>query len=290
MSILITGANGQLGQALVTHLQALGPIHALSRTELDLGVPEDIREKVRLLAPRVILNTGAYTAVDKAESESDLAHQINAESPAHLALAAREVNATLLHFSTDYVFDGQGTRPYREDDIPAPINVYGRTKLAGEIAALAAWEKTTVFRVSWLYDTKNANFLSTMLRLAQSHRELRVVDDQKGAPTWTEAIAKALTPLVRGDLQKKERPHGLFHLPSGGETTWFGFAQAIFERAQTGTCVHPIPSSEYPTPAARPEYSVMDGEKAERSLNLTLDSWSEQFNEAWREFKDFKTR
>ncbi|WP_053568667.1 dTDP-4-dehydrorhamnose reductase [Caballeronia cordobensis] len=283
-TILVTGVNGQVGFELRRSLQGLGRVVALDRAALDLADPASIRACVRSLKPAVIVNPAAYTAVDQAESDAAAARAINVQAPALLAEEAKRLDALLVHYSTDYVFDGAGTHAYREDDATAPQNVYGATKLEGEQAIAASGASHLVFRTSWVYGLRGRNFLLTMLKLGRERDELRVVADQIGAPTWSATIA-ALTASViaqgvanRTDFADWAREKsGVFHLTSSGSTSWAGFAEAIFAEAQLEhpPRVIPIPSSDYPTPARRPSNSRLDGAKLARTFGLVAPDWRE---------------
>ena len=282
--ILLTGGTGQLGGALLPQLKLRGTVFAPSRGELDLSKPDSIASVVQSFKPSLIINSGAYTAVDKAESEPQLAAKINGIAAGVLAIESASLGASMIQLSTDYVFDGESPVPYTEGMTTAPLNVYGHTKLDGEKRALAANPKTTVVRVSWLYDVTGKNFLLTMLRLAETHRKLRVVDDQIGAPTYVVPLAAAITQLV--DAQLSAQPvFGVYHLPAGGETSWCGFAREIFanKKALGGgvvPTVDAIGSAEYPTPAARPKNSRLDGGLAAQKLGLKLPTWQAQLQSA----------
>jgi dTDP-4-dehydrorhamnose reductase len=275
MRILLTGCAGQLGRELKRSLACLGEIVTRDHAGLDLAKPDTLRDAVRAIAPTVIVNAAAYTAVDKAEAEADTAEAINAVAPGVLAEEARRLGALLIHYSTDYVFDGTQAAPYGEDDTPAPQSVYGRSKHAGEVAITAAGGRHLIFRTSWVYGLHGANFMKTMLRLGRERNELRVIGDQFGAPTWTRHLADA-TALVLG---RRETAEGLYHLAAGGETSWHGYAEAIFEEAQRAglmekiPVVHRITSAEYPLPAKRPANSRFDCSRAQRDLGLALPDW-----------------
>lgn len=280
MNILLTGARGQLGWELRRTLASLGEVTALDSRALDLTDADAIRRVVRERAPRVIVNPAAYTAVDRAESEADLAHAVNATAPGVLAEEAERLGATLIHYSTDYVFDGSGDRPWREDDASAPLNVYGASKLAGERAIQASGCRHLIFRTSWVYGARGANFLLTMRRLMRERPELKIVADQTGAPTWcrdlAEASALALAQIVspaRG--ADKPGPWGVYHMTNAGATSWHGFAEAILalDPPDTRPRLLPIPSSEYPTPARRPHNSRLDNGKLARVFGLRLPDW-----------------
>jgi dTDP-4-dehydrorhamnose reductase len=261
MKILLTGTSGQLGYELERSLQGIGEVVALERGKMDLSDLDSVRDAIRAVQPGLIVNPAAYTAVDKAESEPQLAMRINAEAPAVMAQEAARLGAALVHYSTDYVFNGSKNGPYLEGDPTAPLNVYGRSKLAGEQAIVASGVPHLIFRTSWVYGMRGKNFLLTMLRLARERDELRVVDDQHGAPTWSRTIADSTAMALaqaRAGGQEWWRQHsGVYHLSSQGQTTWFGFTQAILAAAQIDCRLIPIPSAEYPVPAARPANSVL---------------------------------
>ncbi|HEX7936725.1 MAG TPA: dTDP-4-dehydrorhamnose reductase [Paraburkholderia sp.] len=282
-TIVVTGTGGQVGGEALRALQGLGRIVVLDRARLDLSDLDRVRDTMHELRPNLIVNAAAYTAVDRAEIDANLAHRINADLPRVLAEEASRTNALLMHYSTDYVFDGALDRPYVETDTPKPLNVYGETKLAGERAVGAVGGKHLIFRTSWVYGATGRNFLLTMLRLVREGRtELSVVDDQIGAPTWSATIA-ALSAHVaalycdgaRDDAYWTERS-GVYHLTSGGETSWAGFAKAIFEVAGCdGVTVQPIGSDQYPTAARRPLNSRMSCEKLARQFGLHAPEWKE---------------
>lgn len=283
--ILITGGNGQVGWELQRTLAALGEVIAPGRETLDLSRPETLRAAVLALRPRWIVNAAAYTAVDKAESERDLAYVVNAESPRALAEAALEVGAALVHYSTDYVFDGSGDSPFAEDAPVNPLNVYGASKAAGEVAIRAAYDRHLILRTSWVYGTRGANFLLTLQRLLRERPELKIVDDQIGAPTWARHIAE-VTALMMAQIDSPARgadrpvPWGTYHLTNAGETSWFGLAEAIRERVGADTRLLPIPSSEYPTPAARPLNSRLSNDRLARVFGIRLPDWRVGLNQA----------
>jgi dTDP-4-dehydrorhamnose reductase len=226
--------------------------------------------------PDVVINAAAYTAVDKAEQEPALAAAINADAVGELGCLAAQAGIPVIHYSTDFVFDGSVNRPYREDDRPAPLSVYGQTKLAGEQALASSGANYLVFRTAWVYGVRGANFMLTMRRLFVERNDVRVVADQTGAPTWSRMLAEAtatiLTRMLHGGLDL-ESVKGVYHMTAGGSTSWFGFARAILESHVASCRLTPIPSSEYPTPARRPAYSVLDNGKLERSFGITLPDW-----------------
>ena len=275
MKILLAGCAGQLGRELKRSLACLGEVIACDRRQLDLAQADSLRAMVRAMGPTVIVNAAAYTAVDKAEAEPAAADAINALAPGILAEEAKRTGALLIHYSTDYVFDGTKATAYTEDDTPAPLSAYGRSKLAGEQAIVAAGARHLIFRTSWVFGLHGANFMKTMLRLGKERDELRVVGDQVGAPTWTRHLADvaALT------LARKEIPDGLYHLAAAGETSWHGYAEAIFAEAQRSglmeksPVVHRIASADYPLPAPRPANSRLDCTKVRRDFNLALPDW-----------------
>lgn len=276
MKILLLGKTGQVGHALAPHLASLGAVTALGRAEADLARPDSLRAVVCDHRPQVVINAAAYTQVDRAETEEALARRINGEAPGVLAAAARESGALFIHYSTDYVFDGRGTRPYREDDPPAPCNAYGRTKLAGEQAVAAAGGDWLIFRTAWVYSRHGHNFLNTMLRLAGERDRLRVVDDQTGSPTWAGAIAEGTAAVLRRVLDAGGLEPGLagvYHMTCAGETTWFGFARRIFAELELDIAVEPIRTEAFPTPAARPHYSVLDHARLRQRFGVSLPPW-----------------
>ena len=280
MNILLTGRSGQVGWELARALLPLGRIHACGRAELDLADAAALRRGLEALRPDAIVNAAAYTAVDLAEQEPERAEAINAAAPAVLAQWAAAHGALLVHYSTDYVFDGAKAAPYVETDPTHPLGAYGRSKLAGETAIRAAGCDHLVFRTSWVYAARGANFLRTILRLAAEREELRVVDDQIGAPTWARLIAEATAHALRQALQERRSGRfagGVFHLAAGGETSWYGFARAIVEgrpglRVKT---VRPIATAEYPTPARRPSNSRLDTGAFRARFGLELPDWRE---------------
>lgn len=278
MRILVTGAGGQVGSALRPALAPLGEVVALDRSQLDLAQPDALRARVRELAPQAIVNAAAYTAVDRAESESELARAINAVAPGVLAEEALRLGAVLVHYSTDYVFDGTKPSPYVEDDPARPLSVYGRTKLEGERAIGASGCRHLTLRTSWVFGARGHNFLLTMLRLARERRALRIVSDQIGAPTWCRDIAAATARLLDGG-HAAPGADGLYHLTASGATSWFGFAQAIFaspEMARLGIeppALEAIPTSAYPTAARRPANSRLDCARLAHRTGIRMPAW-----------------
>jgi dTDP-4-dehydrorhamnose reductase len=273
VKILLMGGRGQVGYELERCLQGLGEVVAPGRDRLDLSQLAQVREVVRAVRPGLIVNAAAYTAVDRAETEPALAHLVNAEAPGVLAEEARRLGIAIVHFSTDYVFDGSKAGPYVESDVPAPLNVYGRTKLLGEQAIAAAGAAHLVLRTSWVYGMRGHNFLLTMLRLARERGELRVVSDQHGAPTWSRTVAQATADILAqakgGGMDWWEQHGGLYHLACRGQTTWHGFAEAIMQASANPVPVIPISSADYPTPARRPPNSTLDASRlADRFCRL----------------------
>jgi len=276
VTLLITGVSGQIGWELQRTLSGLGTVVAADRSKLDLSRRDSIVQAMRDIRPTLVVNPAAYTAVDLAESNEEAATAVNALAPGVLAEEAKRLGAGLVHFSTDYVFDGEKRGAYVETDPTNPLNVYGRTKLAGEQAIAAAGGRFLIFRTSWIYAARGKNFLQTILRLARERPEIRVVDDQRGAPTGARQIAEA----VRDVLKKStscDWPSGLYHMTCAGDTTWFGFAQAILQRGLAPDtprpALIPIASAEYPTAARRPKNSVLDNAKLAQTFGVRLPAW-----------------
>jgi dTDP-4-dehydrorhamnose reductase len=272
LKILLTGRTGQVGWELERRLGALGQVVAPQRAVLDLGRPDTVAAVVRTLEPDVIVNAAAYTAVDRAEAQAPACFTANAESVAVLAQEAFRLGSLLVHYSTDYVFDGSKRSPYLESDPTAPINTYGRSKLAGEQHIARSGCRYLILRTGWVYAMRGNNFLLTMLRLARERPQLRVVDDQVGAPTWAADIAAA----TMAALDRPKPVEGLFHATAGGATTWFGFAQRILMLSELHTPIVAIPTSEYPTPAARPAYSVLDSGGFQAATGFRIGPWEER--------------
>lgn len=284
MKILLLGKNGQVGWELQRSLAPLGELLALdSRSQDYCGDLSDlpgIAATVRRFAPEVIVNAAAYTAVDKAESESDMAHRVNAEAPAVLAREALQLNALLVHYSTDYVFAGDGNTPWQENDPVAPLSVYGASKLAGEQAIQASGCSHLIFRTSWVYGARGNNFAKTMLRLARERESLNVIDDQFGAPTGAELLADVTAHAIR-TLQSNPELGGLYHLAATGETTWCRYARLVLEQAESAgislkvssEMIGSISTQDYPTPAKRPGNSRLNTQKLQKAFALTLPEW-----------------
>jgi dTDP-4-dehydrorhamnose reductase len=300
----LTGAGGQVGQELLSLLSPLstsgkfGEVIAASRVDCDLASPESIRCLVAEVQPAVIVNAAAYTSVDEAEAQPELACAVNATAPGVLAEEARKLDAMLVHYSTDYVFNGSNPDPYTEEDSPAPLNVYGASKLAGERAVSACQGRSLVLRTSWVYSATGGNFLLAIRRLAQQQEELKVVDDQIGAPTSAAQIARATAELVRryAGVEAAAFPAGVYHMTAAGSTSWCGFARAIvaaLDVPDNGLQLQPIKlrrivpiaSTEYPTRARRPFNSRLDNAKFERTFGFKLESWELGLAEVVRELR-----
>lgn len=286
MKVLLTGKNGQVGFELQRALAPLAELHTVGSADCDLADEHALRALIHQVRPDVIVNPAAYTAVDRAESESDAAHAINARAPGVMGQEATRLGAVVIHFSTDYVFDGEQARPYTETDLTAPQSVYGRTKLAGEQALAQATPAHVILRTSWVVGAHGNNFAKTMLRLAVERDELKVVADQHGAPTSAALLADVTAHLVRqlqGPAGHTAFPFGTYHLCAGGETTWHAYAQwVIGEALRRGRTlkahperVMPIPASAYPTPARRPTYSRLDTSLFQNTFGLRLPHWQD---------------
>ncbi|MBU1357822.1 MAG: dTDP-4-dehydrorhamnose reductase [Gammaproteobacteria bacterium] len=294
MKLLLFGKGGQVGWELQRSLAPLGELVALDfdSTEFhaDFARPEQLAETVRSVRPDVIVNAAAHTAVDKAESEPEFARTLNATSPGVVAEAAAEVGALMVHYSTDYVFDGSGHAPWHEDDATGPLSVYGRTKLEGEQLVARHCPRHLIFRTSWVYAARGGNFAKTMLRLAKERERLTVIDDQHGAPTGAELLADVTAHAIR-DTLRDEAKVGLYHLVAGGETTWHGYARFVLEQAAAAgvelkaspEAVDPVPTSAFPTPATRPHNSRLDTAKLEATFGLRLPQWQAGVSRMLRE-------
>jgi dTDP-4-dehydrorhamnose reductase len=275
--ILVTGSSGQVGGELVTSLATLGEVVAPGRATLDMADSASVRAAIRAFQPQWIVNPAAYTAVDKAESEPELAYAVNADAVRVIGEEAREIGATVIHFSTDYVFDGTGTKPYAETDPTGPLGVYGASKLAGEQALAASGAKYIVIRTSWVYGATGKNFLLTILRLAREREQMKIVADQHGAPTWSRDLAR----LTAHVIAQGGGESGVFHAAGAGETTWFGFAEEALRmrrRIEPGVKfaeLLPIPTTEYPTPARRPANSRLDCAKLKATFGWEMMDWRE---------------
>jgi len=286
MRILLTGKSGQVGGELQRILATIGETAAMNRNELDLSKPDQIRHTVRHFRPKLIVNAGAYTAVDKAESEPEIARAVNGIAPGILAEEARTAGAVLIHYSTDYVYSGEArARPYLETDSTDPASVYGKTKLEGDLAIEESGVPYLIFRTSWIYGREGKNFLRTILRLAGEQEELRVVDDQIGTPTWCRSIAESTGKIV-GQLLKRggssfpetvAEVSGIYHMTCGGRTSWHGFARSILDLADPTPQPQlvGISTKDYPTPACRPAYSVLSNAKLKATFDIVLPDWEE---------------
>ena len=278
MRILLTGRAGQLGSALERPLAALGELAAFDRHGLDLRA---IGSAIEEHKPDIIVNAAAYTAVDRAERERDAAFQVNARAVEELARKARSLDALLVHFSTDYVFDGGKPAPYVETDAPRPLSVYGKSKLEGERALEASGCRHFVFRCSWIYAPTGRNFVNAILAAARAGRELRVVDDQRGAPTSSAAVATAVAQIL-SDAALRAKPSGVYHMTAAGQTTWHGFAKEILANAQLDVRLTPVSSAEYGAPAPRPANSLLDNAKLRAAFGIALPDWREGFRAVMR--------
>lgn len=269
MRILLLGRDGQVGRELARSLVSVGQVQALGREHLNLAETGRIAAVVRAASPEVIVNAAAYTTVDRAESEREKAFAVNATAPGVLAAEAARLGALLVHYSTDYVFDGAKPAPYVEDDTPGPLNVYGASKLAGERAIAASGCRHLTLRTSWVYGPHGSNFMLTILRAARERAELRVVDDQVGAPTSSVALARATAQVLRAGAE------GLYHVSAAGKTSWCGFARAILARAGLRTPVVAVRSEEYAAAARRPRNSLLDNSRLRAACGVALAPWEE---------------
>ena len=305
--ILLTGKSGQVGGELATILPRFGDVIAPGRQQMDLLKPDDLRRVIRSAKPQIIVNAAAYTAVDQAESEIATARAVNEEAPALMADEAKKIRAPFVHYSTDYVFDGSKNSPYQENDPVNPLNVYGKTKLAGEEAIRSSGVRHLIFRTEWVYATRGRNFLLTILRLASQREELRIVHDQTGAPTWCREIAaataKILTPFFEKGLEAffSQGVGGTYNMTAAGATSWYEFAKAIVEEASqlppdtpwmaaaTGgrplltRRIVPITVAEFSTPASRPAYSVLSNNRLAQTFGFQLSDWRTQLHSAFTE-------
>jgi dTDP-4-dehydrorhamnose reductase len=298
--ILLTGKSGQVGREMLPLLAQLGEVVALGRDQLDLSKPDDIRRTIREVRPQLIVNAAAYTAVDRAETDESIAHVVNAEAPELMAVEAKRIGAALLHYSTDYVFDGTKGSPYDEEDSTNPINVYGKTKLAGEQAIRSSGVPHLIFRTGWVYAAQGKNFLLTVLRLATEREELRIVNDQVGSPTCASELAAATCKILARIIGRNRGEFvlpgagGTYHMSAAGQTTWYDFAEAILEEARAASHgpgwlaeatqgrpriaqrVIPISTEEFHSPTHRPAYSVLSNSRLTQAFGVSLPEWRVQ--------------
>ncbi|MBN2344394.1 MAG: dTDP-4-dehydrorhamnose reductase [Deltaproteobacteria bacterium] len=279
--ILVTGKNGQVGYELSRTLAPFGELMGVDVEDCDLTDPDAIRNLIRGFEPQLIVNPAAYTAVDRAESEPELAKAINTTAPGIIAEEAKRLGALMIHYSTDYVFDGNSDAPYGETDAPNPTSVYGKTKLDGESAVRDSGATHLIFRLSWVYGLRGANFLLTMQRLAREREELNIVNDQFGGPTWCRMIAEATAAVVSRHLQRPIQKSGTYHMSAAGKTSWYDFAKAIFDLSPQKhdfklKTVNAIPTTAYPTPATRPHFSVLSNALLSDTFGVALPPWEEQ--------------
>jgi len=272
--ILLTGATGQVGWELSRALAPLGGLITPDSTEFNLAEPESLRKNIREWKPDIIVNPAAYTAVDQAEREHDLVFRVNADSPKVLAEEAERLNIPMIHYSTDYVFDGEKGEPYRESDETRPLNIYGESKLQGEMAIQNIVEQHIILRTSWIYSLRGSNFLTTMLRLFKEKDEISVVNDQIGAPTWSRMVAE-VTSIIMSQLHQKENGWGLYHLSASGESSWYHFVKEIkrVEDEKRKFSINAISSEQYVTAAIRPKNSLLNSRKLSQQWNVKLPGW-----------------
>lgn len=290
MNVLVIGQQGMLAQELLPCLRGAGIVaECRGRPALDLTQAASVRQALAAVRPDMVLNAAAYTAVDQAEAEPERAFAVNRDGVAHLAAACRDLGLPLLHVSTDYVFDGTATRPYREDDPTAPLGVYGRSKWEGEEAVRACLQEHVIVRTAWLYSRHGHNFVKTMLRLARERQVLRVIDDQYGGPTWSRDLAMALVHMCQRLVQGSAPvPWGTYHLCNAGKATWYDFTRAIIEEARAFEPLRvqevvPIPTTAYPTPAQRPAYSVLECAKIQAVFGITPRPWRASLHDCLQE-------
>ncbi len=275
--ILLIGAHGQMGCELQRTLATLGNVVACGKDTIDLSQPAQITAQIRHYSPDIIVNAAAYTAVDKAESEPERAFQINGAAPGIIAEEAKRLGALLVHYSTDYVFDGSSKKPYREDDAVSPINIYGKSKLQGETNIIAVDGKHLILRISWVYGWHGQNFMLSMLKLAETQKDVKVTSDQFGAPTWSRMIAcgtAQLLPII-AHAKDPESFYGLYHMTSSGQASRYEFAQRIFAGRPVQPALTAVPTSHFPTAAKRPLYSILSNEKLTKTFGIALPTWQE---------------
>lgn len=287
MKILLTGKTGQVGWELNHMLSKTNTVLAMGRDQMDLSKPETLGSVIQEVRPDIIINAAAYTAVDKAESEPDLAMAINGIAPGVIAEEARKIGAGMIHYSTDYVFDGKATSPYKEEDPTCPLSIYGKSKLVGEQAVVQAGIAHIIIRTGWVYSLRSSNFLLKMQKLAQTRKQIKIVDDQTGGPTWSRSIAEGTVQVLeqgfKGERLKSQlfSHSGIFHMSCGGETSWFGFANKFFELSSLSenTELIPIPTTDYPTPAVRPKYSLLSNRKLKQVFHYEMPQWQDALRE-----------
>ena len=285
MRILIFGENGQVARALKDEAEGVHEVAALGRAQADLTAAGAAARAIKAQKPDVVLNAAAYTAVDKAETEREAARRLNAHAVQEMAQAAKETGAHFIHLSTDYVFDGAADAPYKEDDAPGPLNIYGETKLEGERAALETNDQCVIVRTSWVFSEYGANFVKTMLRLGAERNALNIVDDQVGGPTAARDIARALL-VIAGKKHRGAPGDGLYHFQSAPATSWADFARKIFELSGQDVEVSAIPTKDYPTPAQRPLRTVLDCARIERDFGVAQPDWRASLRQALGALKD----
>ena len=283
MKILLTGKTGQVGGELNNILKDIGELVSVGREHLDLSKITSIEPAILDIQPDIIINAAAYTAVDKAEEESELAMTVNGIAPGVLAKAAKKIKASLIHYSTDYVFDGRSDTPYREENITCPLSIYGKSKLAGEKNIAEAGIPYLILRTSWVYSLQGKSFLRTIKKLAEEKDTLRIVDDQIGAPTWARSIALATRTIIKQYLKDgaDSSLSGIYHLTCQGKSSWYDFAKEILNisSASQNTKLLPIPTSDYPTPATRPLYSLLSNEKLEKVFGFKMPHWHDSLKD-----------
>jgi dTDP-4-dehydrorhamnose reductase len=291
MKVLVIGHQSMLARELLPCLGSAGfAVESRGRPEVDITQATSVRQTLAEVQPDILINAAAYTAVDQAESEPEVAFAVNRDGVAYLATACRNINIPLLHISTDYVFDGSASRPYCEHDRTVPLGVYGQSKWEGEEAVRCVHPEHVMVRTAWLYGFHRHNFVKTMLRLAREREVLRVVDDQYGCPTWSRDLARALMTICQRIVQDRDRvPWGTYHFCGAGQTTWYGFARTIIEEARTYEQLRvqevvPIPTTAYPTPAKRPAYSVLECSKVQSVFGITPCPWRESLHNCLQEF------
>ncbi len=285
MRILLIGKNGQVGWELNHLLSSIGTVFAMSKKQMDLSKPETLSPVIQEIHPDIIINAAAYTAVDKAESEPELAMTINGIAPGVIAQEAKKIGAGMVHYSTDYVFDGKSTSPYKEKDLPCPLSVYGKSKLAGDKGVIQANIPHIILRTSWVYSLRGSNFLLSIQKLAQTRNQIKVVDDQIGAPTWSRAIAEGTVRILQQCKIKENTINfihsGVFNMSCDGQTSWFNFAKQILEVSGLIKDIEliPIPNIEYPTAAVRPKNSLLSNTKLKQTFHYDMPHWTIALNE-----------